>query len=78
MQRCEVFLSHSHKDKALFHEFPEHLTPLVDSDLLCTWSDEDIPSAAKREKEIGKAMAQAAVAVLLMSRSLQASSYITI
>jgi hypothetical protein len=71
-----VFISFSHEDEALLTEFKTHLVPYERTFVLDAWSDERIRAGEVGDDVIQEAMADACVAVCLVSRAFLASGYI--
>lgn len=74
--RDKVFISYSSKDVEFLDEFIEHLKSLERAGLVSKWSDRDIAPGSKYLDEIGIALMNAKVAVLLVSSSFLASDFI--
>jgi hypothetical protein len=71
-----VFLSYSHKDEAWKDRLTTHLGVLEAEGLLDTWDDRRIEAGADWFEEIQEAMANASVAVLLISAEFLNSEFI--
>lgn len=71
-----VFISYSHKDEAWKEQLVSHLGVLQHEGLLDLWDDRRIGAGEDWEKEIEEAMAQANVAILLVSRHFLTSNFI--
>jgi len=72
--RDKIFISYSHKDARFRQRLETHLKSLTTS--ASFWSDEKIEAGDDWEKEIHKAMNEAAVAILLVSADFLASDFI--
>jgi hypothetical protein len=70
-----VFISYSHKDESEKDRLLSHLSVLQREGLISLWSD-DIAAGADWKQEIGEAMAQARVAILLISANFLTSNFI--
>jgi hypothetical protein len=71
-----VFISYSHKDEAEKDQLLAHLGVLQQAGLVEVWNDDRIGTGADWESEISRAMAQAKVAVLLISANFLTSDFI--
>jgi serine/threonine protein kinase len=71
-----VFISYSHKDRAIFEAFKKNLGPAASKGLLSVWSDEDIKPGTKWGPDIRDALAKARVALLLVSADFINSEFI--
>ena len=74
--RTKVFISYSHKDVRYLHELIEHLAYYERNNLIEIWSDEKISAGARWREEIKRAIDLTKVAVLLISPSFMASTFI--
>jgi hypothetical protein len=71
-----VFISYSHKDEREKDRLLSHLRVLQSEGLISLWSDDRISVGADWESEIWAAMAQAKVAILLISADFLTSDFI--
>jgi TIR domain/NACHT domain len=76
MAQPSVFISYSHKDEKWRELFVRHLGVLEREDLLSVWSDRRIEAGGDWQREIEQALAQARVAVLLISADFLTSDFI--
>lgn len=72
-----VFVSYSHKDREWADELSTFLAPWIRDKRLNLWDDSRIPVGDRWEAEIQKAISEAAVAVLLVTKDFLASDFIT-
>lgn len=73
----KVFLSYSRKDRALMNEVDEALSALKNRRAIDLWIDRSkVPPSKQWQKEIEIAVSEAEIAILLISKSSLASSFI--
>jgi formylglycine-generating enzyme required for sulfatase activity len=76
LQRHELFISYSHKDRAFLERFWTHLSPLETQYGLQRWDDSRIQPGDIWLDEIEQALDRAQVALLLVSPDFLASDFI--
>ncbi|MFM9102991.1 MAG: TIR domain-containing protein, partial [Cyanobium sp.] len=76
VQRRELFISYSHKDRAFLEQFWTHLSPLEEDYGLQPWDDTRIQPGDIWLDEIELALKRAQVALLLVSPDFLASAFI--
>lgn len=74
--RSGVFVSYSHKDKEWLERLRVHMAPFLVGEKISLWDDAQIPAGSSWHGEIEAAIAQARVAVLLVSPDFLASEFI--
>lgn len=73
---ASAFISYSHRDKRWLDELDLMIRPLVDEAGLSVWSDKDILPGSDWRGAIEKALNEATVAILLVSKYFLASDFI--
>jgi hypothetical protein len=76
MTRPLIFVSYSHKDEAEKDRLLSHLGVLQSAGLISVWNDDQIGAGADWQQEIGQAMGQARVAILLITANYLTSDFI--
>lgn len=76
MARDKLFISFSHKDQALFDQVMVNLAPWKRQGRLNIWTDADFEADSDWHQSIQTALAESAVAMLLVSPDFLASGYI--
>ena len=74
--RPSVFVSYSHMDKEYLSRFRVHAKPLEKKGIVDIWVDTKIKAGEKWEKEIERALSNAAIAILMISADFLASDFI--
>jgi hypothetical protein len=74
--RSGIFVSYSHPDRDWLSRLQTHLAPYIRGEKLDLWDDTRIAAGANWAAEIERAMADARVAVFLVSPDLLASDYV--
>jgi hypothetical protein len=74
--RTKLFISYSHRDRDWLERLQVHLQPLVRSSTLDVWDDTRIQAGSGWNNEIVRALAEAKIAVLLVSADFLASDYV--
>jgi len=73
----KVFVSYSHKDEKALEQLQRYLHPLERDGLFTAWADTRLQGGDDWKKEIDQALAEASVAVLLISQDFLNSKFIT-
>lgn len=72
-----VFISYSHADVDWLNRLRVHLKPLERDGVISLWDDTRLQAGSQWEQEIAEALAQADVAILMISADFLASDFIT-
>ena len=72
----EVFLSYSHKNKALVERLRKHLTSLEQENKISGWYDRNMTGGIAFDEEVKKHLESAGIILLLVSEDFMASDYI--
>jgi TIR domain len=75
--RSGVFVSYSREDREWVDRLQTHLAPYLRGETFYVWDDAKIPAGTNWKTEIDTALAQARVAVLLVSPEFLASEYVS-
>lgn len=75
-EKPSVFISYSHVDKEYLNRFNVHAKPLEKKGLVDIWVDTKIKAGDKWEKEIERALSNAAIAILMISADFLASDFV--
>lgn len=76
MRRTKLFVSYSREDREWLKRFSQHVAVLERRGLVEVWSDARLEPGVKWENEIDVALAEAKVAVLVVSPAFLASKWI--
>ncbi len=76
MSQSKVFLSYSHQDEVWKERLASHLAVLAEEGLLAVWDDRRIGAGDDWEAEIRRAMGEAHVAILLISKDFLTSPFV--
>ena len=76
MNRYQVFISYSHKDRKWLEALQVHLYPLEREGRIILWDDTRIPGGGRWRDAIKNALDEARIAVLLVSQHYLASDFI--
>ena len=75
-QLPKIFVSYSHKDDKWRERFEVAIKPLTRDGALGLWSDKELEAGQKWHEEIQSALAESAMAILLVSDNFVASDFI--
>ena len=75
--RTKAFISYSHADKAYLERLQKHLKPDLREGAVQVWDDTQIPPGGDWLATIERALAEAQVAILLVSADFLASDFVT-
>jgi hypothetical protein len=76
MTRPSIFISYSHEDEVEKNELLSHLGVLESAGLIQLWSDDQIGAGVEWEQEISRAIAEAKVAILLITANYLTTDFI--
>jgi hypothetical protein len=76
MERDQIFVSYSHRDRKWLDELIITLAPLIRKRSIAIWDDTKISAGQRWNEEIKAALDRARVGVLLVTRSFLASEFI--
>jgi hypothetical protein len=76
VSRYKLFISYSHKDDKFLNELLTHLKPLERAGRITKWSDKEIAPGSLWLGAIQKPLAEAKVAVMLVTKDFLASDFI--
>ena len=76
MAQPSIFISYSHEDEEYKEELVKHLRVLELEGLVDLWVDDEIGAGGDWEDEIGRAMKNARLAILLITKSFLGSDFI--
>jgi TIR domain-containing protein len=77
MAAANVFISYSREDQKWLERLQVHLKPLIRDSVVDVWADTRLQAGDNWRAEIGRAIEQASVAVLLISADFLASDFVT-
>ena len=72
----DIFISYSHKDKKWLRKLTDMLKPLLRTNQIKTWNDEQIKTGDLWREKVEQALAAARIGVLLVSPNFLASNFI--
>ena len=76
VDRLKIFYSYSHKDEKLLQKLEAHMSSLRKSQAVDTWQDGLIGAGSEWRREIGQALDEADIILLLLSSDFLASEFI--